>query len=131
MPDSQSSTLTRRLRFARQVRRPSHLAQVTDAEAEGLGVARAGVHEVAHQQDDLQQLGEGLALAKFLTGGRHRHHVWLQVVELLVKLELEEDGVQTWHQTLDRADLVVVEVKEERTSRDEFYFYLGFGAQGV
>lgn len=82
-----------------------HLAQVTDAESESFGVAWSCVHEVSHQQRDLQQFGESLALPKLLAGGRHRHHFRLHVIHLLLELELEEDGAQTGLQTLHWTDL--------------------------
>jgi len=77
-----------------------YLAQVGDGESEGHAIAGAGVHVVAHQQDDLQQLGERLALAQLLAGRRHRHHVGLDVVQLLLELQPEEDGLETRLQPL-------------------------------
>lgn len=79
----------------------SHLAQITDAEAERFGVSRAGVHVVSQQQRDLQQFGEALALSELLAGGGYGHHVRLDVIHLLIELKLKEDGAETRLQTLD------------------------------
>lgn len=63
-----------------------HLAQVWYGEAKRLAIAGAGIQEVADEEDDLQQLGEGLAVPHLLARRRHRHHIWLEVVQLFLKL---------------------------------------------
>lgn len=76
----------------------SYLAQIRYGEAEGLAVTRASIHIVSDEQDELQQLGEALARPELLTGRGHRHHIGLDVVQLLLKLQLEQDGLKPSHQ---------------------------------
>lgn len=83
----------------------SHLAQVRYGEAECGSVSRAGIHVVPDKKDDLQQLGKGLAFPELLAGSCHSHHIWLDVVQLLLKLQLEQDGLKSWHQTLHTGHL--------------------------
>lgn len=82
-----------------------YLAQIRYGEAERLAVTRAGIHVVANEQDELQQLGEALARPELLTGRGHRHHVRLDVVQLLLKLQLEQDGLKPFHQFSDAGHL--------------------------
>ena len=56
------------------------LWEVADVEADGLGVLGAGVHDVADEEDQLEQLGELLALPNLLARRRRRHDVRLAVL---------------------------------------------------
>ena len=56
------------------------LGQVADVEADRLRVLGARVHDVADEQDQLQQLGELLALTHLLARRRRGHDVRLAVL---------------------------------------------------
>lgn len=81
----------------------TNLAEWAEVEAEGLGVPRSGVHEVPRKQNELQEPAEGFALPHLVAGCIHRHDVWTQVIDLLLKLQFKQDGVepgpQTFHTT--------------------------------
>ena len=64
------------------------LGQVTDVEAHRLRVLRTRVHDVADQQDQLQQLGELLALPDLLARRRRRDNVRLAVLSLIERVSL-------------------------------------------
>lgn len=72
----------------------TNLAKEADVEAKRLGVPGAGVHVVPHQQHQLQELAEGLALLHLLAGKRHVHDVRPDVVHLLFEGQLEQDAVE-------------------------------------
>ena len=57
------------------------LWEVADVEADGLCVLGAGVHDVADEEDQLEQLGELLALPHLLARRRRRHDVRLAVLD--------------------------------------------------
>lgn len=50
-----------------------------------------------------------MALGELLTGCSHRHHVGLDVVQLLLKLQLEQDGLKPHLQLLHGGHLARVE----------------------
>lgn len=83
----------------------SYLAEEADVEAKSLGIPGASVHVVPHQQHQLQELAEAFALLHLLTGERHVHDVRPDVVELLLKGQLEQDAVEARPQQLYRAHL--------------------------
>lgn len=83
----------------------THLAQEADVEAEGLGIAGAGVHVVAHEEHQLQQADEAVAPPQLLAGQRHAHDVRPDVVHLLLQGQLEEDAIQAGAEHLHRAHL--------------------------
>lgn len=83
----------------------THLTEGAEVKAVGLGIARACVHVVAHEQHKFQQLAEGFALPHVLTRRAHRQHVRPHVTHLLLKLQLKQDGVQPRPQALHNTHL--------------------------
>lgn len=73
-----------------------YLAQEVDVEAKRLRIPRAGVHVIAHQQHQLQEFAEALALLHLLAGECHAHDLRTDVIHLLLKGQLEYDAVETW-----------------------------------
>lgn len=95
-----------------------HLAQVWYGEAECCSIARARIHIIPNKEDDLQQPGECITFPKLFTSCCHRHHIRLDVVQLFLKLQLEQDGLKPWHQPLHTGHLE----KQERGIRDHSLF---------
>lgn len=95
-----------------------HLAQVWYGEAECCSIARARIHIIPNKEDDLQQPGECITFPKLFASCCHRHHIRLDVVQLFLKLQLEQDGLKPWHQPLHTGHLE----KQERGIRDHSLF---------
>lgn len=83
----------------------AHLAEGTEVKAERLGIAGTCVQVVAQQQHKFQQAAKGAARLDFIAGGVYSQNIWTQVVDLLVKLQSEEDVVESWAQSLHAAHL--------------------------
>lgn len=77
-----------------------HLAKVWDGETKSAAVSGASIHVIPNKEYDLQQLRESFTFPELLAGCGHRHHIWLYVVQLLLKLQLELDGLKPRHQSL-------------------------------
>lgn len=73
---------------------PAHLTKEADVEAKSTSIPGASIHIVSDKQGYLQEAREVLALSHLLTRGSHRDDLGLDVLHLLPKLQLEEDGVE-------------------------------------
>lgn len=85
----------------------THLTERTQVKAIWLGISRTCIHVISQQQDELQQLAEGMALPDFITGGVNSHDIRTQVIHLLLKLYPEEDVAEARTQPLHAAHLQV------------------------
>lgn len=72
-----------------------YLAEEADVETKCLGIPRTGVHVIANQQHQLQELAKAVTLLHLLTGECHIHDVWPDVIHLLLKRQLEQNAVET------------------------------------
>lgn len=83
-----------------------HLTKEADIEAKGSSIPGARIHIVSNEQCELQEAREVLTLPQLLACRSDRYNLWLDILNLLTELELEEDGIEARPKTGNRAHLV-------------------------
>lgn len=84
----------------------AHLTEKADTEAKGTSIPGASIHIISDKQGNLQEAREVLALSQLFACSSHGNNLWLDILHLLTKLELEEDSIEARPQAGHSAHLV-------------------------